>query len=103
MIAPDHHRGGDVSAPHELVDRQPRFGAIAVAEPADPRRKALERDLLGGHREPPLQEDVVGEQRLQLAVDHLDVRRVAGQRRPPERADAPAEERPDIGRDEARV
>ena len=87
----------------ELVDGEPRSCAISVPEPADPGRETLERNLLGGHRKPSLQEDVVGEQSLQLAVDHLDVGRVAGENGPPERADATAEERPDIGRDKARV
>ena len=103
MIAADHDGRRDAAGADELVDREPRPRAVAVAEPADPRREALERDLLGRHREPPLQEDVVGKQPLQLAIDRLDVGGVAGEHRPPERADAAAEERPDIGRDEARV
>ena len=50
-----------------------------------------------------LEQAVAGEQPPQLLVDGRDVGRVAGERCPPERADAAAEERPDIGRDEARV
>ena len=103
VIAADHDGRRDAAGADELVDREARPGTVAVAEPADPGRQALERDLLGRHREPALQEDVVGEQPLQLAIDHLDVGGVAGEHRPPERADAAAEERPDIGRDEARV
>ena len=103
MIAADHHRGRDAAAADELVDREARFGAVAVAQPADARRQALERDLVGCHLEPPLQERVVGEQALQLAIDRRDVGGVAGKHRPPERTDAAAEERPNIGRDEARV
>ena len=103
MIAADHHGRRDAAGANELVDREARPRTVAVAEPADPRRQALEGDLLGRHREPALQEDVVGEQPLQLAIDRLDVGGVAGEHGPPERADAAAEERPDIGRDEARV
>ena len=47
VVAPDHHRRLDLAAADELVDRQPRLGAGAVAEPADPRRQPLERDPLG--------------------------------------------------------
>ena len=55
------------------------------------------------HFEPTLKEHVVGEQRLQLRVDGRNVGRVSGQCGPPERPHPSAEERPDIGRDEARV
>ena len=103
MIAADHHGCRDAAGANELVDREARPGAVAVAEPADPSRKTLKRNLLGCHREPPLQERVVGKQPLQRAIDHLDIGGVAGEHGPPERADSAAEERPDIGRDEARV
>ena len=103
MIAADDHRGRHRARAHELVDRQARSGAVAVAEPADPRRQPLEGDPLGCQLEPSLEQGVVGEEPPQLLVDDGDVGRVAGQRRPPERTDAAAEERPDIGRDEARV
>ena len=103
MVATDHDGSRDAPGAHELVDREPCLGAVAVAEPADASRQALERNLLGCHREPPLQQDVVGEQPLQLAVDHLDVGRVTGEHGPPERPDPATEERPDIGRDKARV
>ena len=103
VIAADHHGSRDAAGADELVDRESCARPIAVAEPADPRRQALEGDLVGSHREPALQEDVVGEQSLQLSIDCLDVGRVAREHRPAERADAAAEERPDIGRDKARV
>ena len=65
--------------------------------------QALERNPLGCELEPPLEERVVGEQRLELAVDPGDVGRIPGERGPAERPDPPAEQRPDIGRDESRV
>ena len=103
MVAPDHDRRRHRAAADELVDREPCSGAVAVAEPADPRRQALECDPLGGELEPPLEEGIVGEEPPQLLVDDRDVGRVAGERSPAERPDPAAEERPDIGRDEARV
>src|SRR5512132_1208719 len=103
MIPPDHHRRLDLARADELVDREPRTGAVAVAEPADPRRQSLERDPPRRELQPALQQGVVGEEVAKYRVDRRDVRRLSRQRRPPKRADAATEERPDIGRDEARV
>ena len=103
VIPADHHRRRHRTGANERVDRKARLGPIAVAEPADPRRKPLERDPLGRHLEPPLQELVVREELPQLAVDRRDVRRIAGERGPAEGPDPAAEERSDIGRDESRV
>ena len=103
VVAPDHDGRRDRARADELVDREPRLGAVAVAEPADPRGQALEGDPLGGELEPALEQRVVGEEPPELVVDRRDVGRVARERRPAEGADAAAEERPDIGRDEARV
>ena len=52
-------------AADELVDREPRLRAVAVAEPADPRGQALERDPLGRKLEPALEERVVREELAQ--------------------------------------
>ena len=103
VVAPDHDRRLDAPAADELVDREARLRAVAVAEPADPRRQPLERDPLGRELEPALQELVVREELAQRLVDRRDVGRVPGQRCPAKRPDAATEERPDIGRDEARV
>ena len=103
MVAADDDRRLDRAAADELVHREPRLRAVAVAEPADAGGQALERHPLGRQLEPPLQERVVGEELPQRLVDRRDVGRVPGQRRPAKRPDAATEERPDIGRDEARV
>jgi hypothetical protein len=103
MIAADHDGRLHRAAPHELVHREPRLRAVAVAEPADPRRQPLECHPLGRELEPPLQQRIVGEQPLQHLVDRRDVGRVPGQHRPAKRPHATTEQRPDIGRDEARV
>ena len=81
----------------------PALRPLAVAEPADPRRQALERDALLGHRDPAVEPGVVGEELQDRAVGPGDVGRVAGQRDPAERPAALAELRPDEGRHEARV
>ena len=103
MVAADDDRRLDRARADELVDREPGAGAVAVPEPADPGRQALEGDALGSELEPALEERILGEEASQRVVDRGDVGRVAGERGPAERADAAAEERPDIGRDEARV
>ena len=103
MIPPDHHRRLDLAAADELVDREARLRAVAVAEPADPGGQPLERHPLGRQLEPPLQEWIVREQLPQPVVDRRDVTRIARQHRPPEGTDSATEERPNIGRDEARV
>ena len=81
----------------------PAFARSPVAEPADPRRQALEGDASRSELEPALEERVVREQGRELAVDRVDVRRVAREHRPPKRPDPTAEERPDVRRDEARI
>ena len=103
VVAADHDRRRDCARADELVDREARPGAVAVAEPADPRRQPLEGDALGSELQPAQEQRVVGEQPPELVVDRRDVGRVARESGPPEGADAAAEERPDIGRDEARV
>ena len=37
---------------HHVIEAQPRFLALAITEPADPRREALERNALSREREP---------------------------------------------------
>ena len=103
MVPPDHDRRLDLTGANELVDRQSRPRAIPVAEPADPGGQALERHAIRRELEPPLQERIVREEVAEHRVDRRDVRRLTRERRPPERADAATEERPDIGRDEARI
>ena len=88
--------GGD-----HLVEPQPGDVALAVAEPADPGRQPLERDLVLGGADPALQVVVLREQLEDGAVGGGDVLRVAGERGPAERALALAEQRPDVGGHEA--
>src|SRR6266545_3606917 len=78
-----------------------RYGE--ATEPADASGKPLEGDKLRSQLEPLLEEPVVRKELTQHPVDCCDVLRVAGEHGPAEGTDASAEERPDIGRDEARV
>ena len=75
--------------------------ALAQADPADAGRQALECYALARHVEPVVQVLIVGDQFLDLGVCPVDILRVTGQRAPAERADALAEQRPDIGGHEA--
>ena len=50
-----------------------------------------------------LERSVIREESAERLIDRGDVRLITGEGRPPERSDALAEQRPDIGRDEARV
>ena len=103
MVAADHDRRGDVAAADHLVEAQPEPVALAVAEPADPRRQALERDPLAGQADPAGQPLVVGELLEHGPVGGGDVGRIARQRDPAERALALAEQRADVGGQEAGV
>ena len=94
---------GAFSSPdaHHLVEHEAGAVPVAEADPADAGGQALEGDALARHVEPAVQVGVVGEQLLHRGVGGVDVLRVARQRAPAEGADAPAEQRADIGGDEA--
>ena len=79
----------DLAGPDQLVEREAGPRPLAVAEPADPRRQALERDARLGHLDPAAQPGVVGEELEDRPVGPQDVGRVAGQRGPAERAACP--------------
>src|SRR5581483_10955571 len=69
--------------------------------PADARRQPLEGDARAGHVEPLVQVRVVGDELLHLGIGAGDILRITGERRPAEGADAAAEKRPDVFRNEA--
>ena len=97
VIAADHDRRGDLAGRDHLVEPHPGLVPLPVAEPADPGGQPLERDLLLRGADPPVQMLVLGEQRQHRLVRRVDVGGIAGQRRPPERALALGEQRPDVG------
>ena len=102
MIAADDDRRLQFAARHHFIERQAQPVAIAKADPADPRRQPLELDPRPGHVEPVVKMLVVGHQFLDLGVGAEDVFGIPRERRPPERPDAAAEQRTDVGRNEAR-
>ena len=87
---------------HHLVEREAREVPLAQTQPADARGKALERDPLPGHRKPAMEMRVVREEFRHLAIGLVDVFRIARQRDPAKRSLAFAEERADVGGNEAR-
>src|SRR5690606_7014165 len=76
--------------------------AIAEPKPADASWQSLEFDALPRHVEPLVKVLVVGQQLFDLFVSLVDVLGIARQRDPSEGSDAAAEQRADIGGDEAR-
>src|SRR5688572_23734008 len=102
VIATDDDRGTYPPAADEIVQRQAEAGAIALAEPEDPRGQALERDSFARQLNPAAQPTVVREELERETVGGGDVCRIARQRRPAEWALALTEQRPDVLRDEAR-
>ena len=77
--------------------------ALAGAEPADARGKALEVHALSGEAEPAVQPVVIREQFEHCRIGPRDVLRIAAQRDPPEWSTALAELIADVCGDESRV
>ncbi len=102
MVAADHDRRLQFAACHHLVEGEAQPMPVAEADPADPRRQALERNTLPRHVQPVVQVGVIRQQLLHLGIGAIDVFGIAGQRGPAERADAAAEQRTDVGGHEAR-
>ncbi|EAR52350.1 hypothetical protein OG2516_07732 [Oceanicola granulosus HTCC2516] len=101
VVAADHHRRRQLAVAHHLVKGEAEPVALAEPDPADSRRQPLEGDPLARHVEPGVQVRIV-DQLLHLGVGLVDVLGVARERTPAERPDAPAEQRADVGRHEAR-
>src|SRR4051794_30722002 len=103
MVAADHDRRLQLACGDEPVELEAGLRPLAVAQPADPRGKTLERNLLLGHRDPTVETLVLGEQIEDRSIRSRDVRRVAAQGGPSERPATLAEERSDERRNEPRV
>ena len=88
----------------ELVEAQPEPAALAVAEPADPRRQPLEGDALAAPSgsSAPSASSSGNSSSTARSVAAMSAGS-PGERRPAERALALAEEGPDVGGDEAGV
>ena len=101
MIAADDDGGFQLAILDHLVEGQAEAYPVLDPDPADPRRQALEGDALASHVEPVVQVRIIGDQLFHLLVGLVDIFRVAGERHPAERANALAEQRANVGRDEA--
>ena len=95
VVAREGDRAGDAAARDRVVDEQAELAPVAVAEPADARRQPGELNGLA-RRGDPVGDRLALEVLEDELVDLVDVLRVARDRKPAERADALAEERPDI-------
>src|SRR6266480_249778 len=60
MIAPNHNRRFDFAALHQFVHGHTELGAIAVTEPADPRRQSLKLNSFTGELHPAGERLVLG-------------------------------------------
>src|SRR4051794_41112850 len=101
MIASDDDRRGHLPLRDEPVEEQAGAMALAVPEPADARREALELDTLLRHADPAMERGVIREELEDRLVRHAKIVRIARQRDPAERPLPFAEERADEQRDEA--
>ena len=102
MVATDDDRRLDGAGADHGVELETRSVALAIPEPADPRRQALEGDSLSGEADPARGRLVFGEHAQHRLVGRGDVRRVARERRPAERTLALAKKRANVGGHETR-
>ena len=102
MIAANHDRRLELAAAHQAVHRQAKLGPLAVAQPADARRQALEADAPAGQRQPAGQRLIVREEFGGQAVGAVNVLRIAGERHPTKGTAAFAEQRSNVLGHEAR-
>ncbi len=102
MIAAEDDRRLHIAALHQVVEPHAGQVPLAISEPADAGRQALEMDLLPGHADPAGKRLVLREEIEYRRVGSGDVGRVAREGSPPERAPALTEQRPDVCRHEAR-
>src|SRR5690606_19685357 len=85
---------------HRALDHARQTRALPVRQPGDAGREALVPEVPPGHGDPALDHLVLGERVEDHLVDRVDVALVARHGDPPERAEAAAEEGPDVAGDE---
>ena len=102
MISANDDGRLDLSVGNQLVDGQAKFGALAVAQPADARRKALEADALAGQINPARQLAIFRKEFEDEIVGDGDVLGIARQGRPAEGTFALAKQGTNIRRHKAR-
>src|SRR5438552_1379887 len=103
MVAPDHDRGAYLASRDQIVYALAEFRALAIAKPAHPCRESLIGHALPGESDPPRESPVLRKKLEDEPVGAPDVRGIAGESDPAERAASFREERTDISGHEPRV
>src|ERR1700680_141767 len=84
-MPPHHNRIFDFAFLDQVVYRESKLRALSVSEPADTRGQTLKLDSLAREINPAAENAIVREQFEHEIVGHMNVRRLARQRDPPER------------------
>src|SRR5208283_3592487 len=96
MVASDDNRRTDFAMCHKIIENFSHRSPLSVAEPANSRRQSLKRNSFLSLLYPVTQRRVVGKRFHHGAVGSVDIRGIARQCRPPERAFAVAEQRANV-------
>src|SRR5262249_57052517 len=96
VAAADDDRRLQLPAADHGVEVQPEPDALAVAEPANPGRQALEVDLLASQADPAAQRLVFRKSLEYGMIGAVDVLRIAGEGHPAERPPTLAEKRSNV-------
>src|SRR5208283_2194446 len=102
MIAPHHDRRLDLSLLHQVIKRQAELRALSITKPADATRQSLELDPLAREANPTAKNFVVGKHFQHQIVGSVNVRGIAGKRRPAEGSATFAEQRTNVCRHKSR-
>src|SRR5262245_51530383 len=102
MVPTNHDGRLQLAARDHLIECQAKPMAVAQTYPAYARRQTLKAYARLGHVQPIVQMLVIREQFLHLGVGAPDVLGITRECCPPERPDAAAKERANVGRDKAR-
>src|SRR5205814_8922015 len=86
VISADADRRFERAFCDEVIGPLAKRGALAIAEPADPRRESLEGHPISCKPDPPRERAVLREELEPEVVGAMDVRGIAGEGDPAERA-----------------
>ena len=103
MIPSNDDRRAEFAACHHLVKGPAHAVTVTQPKPADPTRHSLERDSFLRHVQPLMQLRIVGNQLFDFGIRAVNVLGISRQGCPAERANPPAEEGSNIGRNEAGI
>ena len=96
MIAANHNGRFQFASSDQIVQRQPKFVALAVSQPANARRQSLKSHALLRQLYPAAQMLIVRKHLQHQLIGARNVGSFAGQRRPAKRSLAFAKQRPNI-------